>query len=789
MKMSRVCLLFITLLLVTSQLYAQTQTIRGRVLDKQSQFPLIGANVLIVGSNPLIGAATDVDGYFVINNVPLGRHQVRISYLGYNEQTIPNVIVNAGKQTELNVALEESIEMAEEVVITAKKDKTLTNNEMALLSARGFTIEETSRYAGSRNDPSRMAQNFAGVSGANDSRNDIIIRGNSPVGLLWRLDGVDIPNPSHFGALGTTGGPVSMLNYNTLANSDFLTGAFPADYGNSVSGAFDLQMRTGNKSKKEYTGQIGFNGFELGAEGPFSKGSNATYLVNYRYTATPIYDALGISLGTGGALPIYQDLSFKIDVPTKKAGRFSVFGVGGISNIDLLDSERDFDPENLFNQNSEDIRQKTSMGVIGLTHLYFFNKNTFSQLNLAVSRAAENVTSDSVIRNPTTKSVEQLMYSGVRDFTQVKYTVREQINHKFNARNTINLGVIFDWYQVSMIDSFLVDNGSRFRRFRDFEGGSGLLRGYFQWKHRFNERLTMNAGVHYQQFLFNNTNSIEPRLALKYKLTPTQSIGIGAGMHSQLQPLQVYFQEQNGVFTNENLGLTKSNHLVLTYDNSLTPNLRLKVEAYYQQLSNIPVDPNLPQFSMANAGTDFGIPLRDNLLSEGTGTNYGVEVTLEKFYSKGYYFLVTGSFFESTYKGFDKVERNTAFNGNFVTNGLFGKEWKVGKGNAFTIDIKATYAGGRRIVPIDLAASRAQSREVLVYEQAYEQKLADYFRMDFRIGFRLNEKRITQEWFIDIQNLTNRRNVATNAYSPVAQNILTTYQLGWFPLMQWRILF
>ncbi|HAS47213.1 MAG TPA: TonB-dependent receptor [Microscillaceae bacterium] len=789
MKMSRVHLLFIILFMVSSQIWAQTQTIRGRVLDKQSKFPLIGANVLIVGSNPLIGAATDVDGYFVINNVPLGRHQVRITYLGYTEQTIPNVIVNAGKQTELNVALEESIEMGEEIVIKAKKDKTLTNNEMALLSARGFTIEETSRYAGSRNDPSRMAQNFAGVSGANDSRNDIIIRGNSPVGLLWRLDGIDIPNPSHFGSLGTTGGPVSMLNYNTLANSDFLTGAFPADYGNSVSGAFDLQMRTGNKSKKEYTGQIGFNGFELGAEGPFAKGSNATYLVNYRYTATPVYDALGISLGTGGALPIYQDLSFKIDVPTKKAGRFSMFGVGGISNIDLLDSETDFDPENLFSQNSEDVRQKTNMGVVGLNHLYFFNKNTFSQLSLAVSRASENVTLDSVIRNLTTKAVEQLIFSGARDFTQVKYTVREQINHKFNARNTINLGVIFDWYQVKMIDSALVDNGTRFRRFNDFTGGSALLRGYIQWQHRFNERLTLNAGMHYQQFLFNNTNSLEPRLALKYKITPTQSIGVGAGMHSQLQPLQIYFQEQNGTLTNENLGLTKSNHLVLTYDNSLAADLRLKVEAYYQQLSNIPVDPNLPQFSMANAGTDFGIPLRDGLVSEGTGINYGVEITLEKFYSKGYYFLVTGSFFESKYEGFDRVERNTAFNGNFVANGLFGKEWKVGKGNAFTVDIKTTYAGGRRVVPIDLAASQTQNREVLIYEQAYEQKLKDYFRLDFRIGFRLNEKRITQEWFIDIQNMTNHRNIATNAYSPVTQSILTTYQLGWFPLMQWRILF
>ncbi|OJJ22210.1 TonB-dependent receptor [marine bacterium AO1-C] len=791
MKTLRTLSFLITCLLVQAPLWAQTQTIRGRILDKQSKFPLIGANVVVLGTNPLKGAATDGNGYFVINAVPLGRHQIRVSYLGYQEQTIPNVSVNAGKQTILNLALQESIEIGEEIVIKAEKDKTRTNNDMALLSARGFTIEETSRYAGSRNDPSRMAQNFAGVSGANDSRNDIIIRGNSPTGLLWRLDGVDIPNPSHFGALGTTGGPVSMLNYNTLANSDFLTGAFPAEYGNAVSGVFDLQMRTGNNSKREYMAQIGFNGLELGAEGPFSKNSNATYLVNYRYSTLALFNAAGISFGTGTAVPNYQDLSFKVDIPTKNAGRFSVFGVGGFSNIDLLSSETEFDPNDLFTQSSDDIRQKTSMGVVGFTHLYFFNKSTFSQLNLAVSRATEGVTIDSVLRDDVSKEVQQLIYRGALNFEQVKYTLREQINHKINARNNINLGVILDWYQISMVDSFLVNNGSRFRKFKDFNGGSALLRGYFQWQHRFNDRLTLNAGVHYQQFLLNNVSAIEPRAALKYSFTPTQSISIGAGMHSQLQPLQVYFQEQEGtrIRTNENLGFTQSNHLVLGYDNSLSPNLRFKVEAYYQQLNNIPVDPALPQFSLVNAGTDFGIPVRDNMVNEGTGVNYGVEITLEKFYSRGYYFLVTGSFFESKYEGFDKIERNTAFNGNFVANGLFGKEWKIGKKNTLALDLKATYAGGRRVIPIDLAASRTQNQEVLIYEQSFDQKLDDYFRLDFKLGFKMQGKRITQEWFIDIQNITNRQNVFTFSYSPVARDIQTTYQLGLFPLVQWRILF
>lgn len=186
------------------------------------------------------------------------------------------------------------------------------------MSARQLSTDEAFRYAGTRSDPSRMAQNFAGVSGTNDGRNDIIIRGNSPVGVLWRMDGIDIPNPNHFSTLGATGGPVSILNINTLKNSDFLTSAFPAQYGNALAGVFDLKLRNGNNEKNEFIGQLGFNGFEFGAEGPLNKNSKASYLVNYRYSMVAALQSIGLNFGTGSATPYYQNSTFKINIPTKK---------------------------------------------------------------------------------------------------------------------------------------------------------------------------------------------------------------------------------------------------------------------------------------------------------------------------------------------------------------------------------------------------------------------------------------------------------------------------------------
>jgi hypothetical protein len=283
------------------------QTIRGRIVDEVDNTPLIGVNIIVVSTtDPQLGSTTDVEGNYRIENVPVGRQTLKVTYIGYEEQTVSNIVVTAGKEVVLNFGLRESISQLNEVVIVAdtKEDKTATNNDLAVVSARSFNVDDTKRYAGALGDPSRMAANFAGVVGGNDSRNDIVVRGNSPTGMLWQLEGLNIPNPNHFGALVSTGGPVSMLNNNNLDKSDFMTSAFPAQYGNATAGVFDLKLRDGNNQKREFMGQVGFNGFEFGAEGPFSKTTKASYILNYRYSTLAIFQAMGIEIGTGSNTPM-----------------------------------------------------------------------------------------------------------------------------------------------------------------------------------------------------------------------------------------------------------------------------------------------------------------------------------------------------------------------------------------------------------------------------------------------------------------------------------------------------
>ncbi len=336
--------------------FGQTQVVKGKVLDVQSESPLFGANIILIGSDPLIGAVSDPDGNFRIDQVPIGRQTFSVQYIGYKSITIPNVLVTSGKEVVLELKLEESVENLQEVVVTSETNKDLPINELAKVSARTFSLEEVTRFSGGRNDVARLATTFAGVSAPNDSRNDIVVRGNSPVGLLWRIEGIPVATTNHFATQGTTGGPVNALNTNLLRTSDFLTGAFPAEYGNANSAVFDVNFRNGNADKVEFTGQVSaFSGLEFMTEGPISKKKGSSFIVSYRYGIASL-----AATGTS-ATPFYQDLSFKLNFGETKLGKFELFGLGGLSSIDF--EGENIDENDLFANPNQDAFIENELGA------------------------------------------------------------------------------------------------------------------------------------------------------------------------------------------------------------------------------------------------------------------------------------------------------------------------------------------------------------------------------------------------------------------------------------------
>lgn len=769
-----------------------TQTITGRVIDYDTKAGLPAATILVETAQG-VGATADELGYFEILNVPIGRHKLVINYVGYESVIRDNVMVTSGKSVDLIVAMVEETNTMGTTVIQVKKSKTRSNNEMVTVSSRSFEAEEAERYPGSRQDPARMAQNYAGVAGTDDQRNDIVVRGNSPLGLLWRMEGVDIFNPSHFAVAGSTGGPISMLNNKVIGNSDFMTSAFPAEYGNGVSGVFDLKLRNGSYKKAEYSGQFGLFGTELLAEGPINKKKKSSFIVAYRYATFDIFSQLNIDLGTD-AVPRYQDVNFKLNFPNKK-GSFSVFGVGGLSSIDIVFSDDEEPTEELYGLKDRDQYFRTNMGVIGANWTRQLKNN--KSLNLVVAQNVQQVFSDhnKIARDPDEYTRVYLTPVKRSDMEHGKTTVHGSLNKKISARSNVKVGLIGDLYSLNYLDSVRNEKDLTWSELLNTNEKPFMVRAYGSWKYRITSLLTFNAGVHLMHFSQSNSNLVEPRVGLKWRRKPNETIGFGYGMHSQIQPLYIY----NANFVdsvshtfgahNSDVGPTQSHHLVLSYERVLKRNLRLRGEVYYQRLFNVPVEVVPSSFSLLNQGSGFVRFFPDAMENTGTGQNQGVEVTVEKFFSKNYYFMLTGSFYDSKYTGSDGVERNTDFNGNFIANGLGGYEHKFGKNkkNALIFGTKYTIGGGKRYSPIDTAATIADGTNVIILDdQRNIFQFRNYSRLDFKIGFRINTKSATHEFSIDIANMLDTQNVLKESYvddpeQPGSKTIVEEYQLGRLP--------
>lgn len=779
---------WLLLLLSAVTAHAQaTQVVTGTIFDEASKAPLSGVAVSLVSNNKL-GAVSDSAGYFRLSGVPLGRQSFRITYIGYEDRYISDIVITAGKEVNLTVSMQEALRKLNEVTVKAK-DKTRTNNDMVLVSARSFNVDETKRYAGALGDPSRMASNFAGVVSGNDASNDIIVRGNTPTGMLWQLEGLNIPNPNHYGSLGSTGGPISMLNNNNIDKSDFLTSAFPAQYGNGFSGVFDIKLRNGNKDKNEFVAQMGFNGLEFGAEGPLGKNKQTSYVINYRYSTLGIFQQLGINFGVGSFTPIYQDLNYKVTSRLNKKARLTVFGIAGTSSINFEGKDVDTTKIEMYNGDPfANQKSKYATTITGASYEYQFNEKTSSKLTLGYSTTMENYDEDSISNINSDITLPKFR---VR-FNTAKASAVWTLMHKIDARNNIQAGITYDRTFFKLMNKEIYD-GIREEMYVDQSGDFGLLQSYAQWKHRFNSNLSSVVGVHFQQISINNQAVAEPRASIRYAISRKHAVSMGYGIHNQSQGIYTYQLQTNtpgGVqYTNRDLKFTRSQHLVTTYDWNINRNLRFKAEAYYQYLDKVPVTRRLSSFSALNIGSGFEPLDEDSLVNKGTGYNYGLELTMEKFFDKNYYFLITTSLFQSRYKGSDGVERNTAFNGGYVLNVLAGKEFKAGKNGVLALNLKLCTVGGKYTTPLDEAQSLLQDKAVYQEDKAFSKKQTDYFRMDFRVAYRREYKRSTLEIALDLQNMTNHQNIFYQTYDRRTNKVVNAYQQGFFPIPTIRYTF
>jgi hypothetical protein len=788
-----------------------TQTIRGTIVDADSKLPLAGATLVIPGTNPLVGTSSDTKGRFRFDNIHLGRIALIISYIGYETKTISDIVVNSGKEVVLDFSMQESVIKMEDAIVKAYKNKGEAINDMSQLSIHSVTLEETKRFTGGMDDPARVVSSFAGVASTPDGSSDIIVRGNSPKYMQWRLDGAEISSPYHMDDQNSSFGALTALNNNLLATSDFYTGAFSSEYGDVISCVYDVKLRSGNNEKFEATAGIGLMGTELTLEGPLKKGYAGSYLFNYRYSTISLIKDLGLVDVPGGVN--YQDATFKVVLPTQRTGTFSFYGLGGLSGVSM----ENMGPKGLETPGrtktnaltSRDYYKSNYLANLGMNHTLSVNKNSFvkTSLNYSGTGLKDDIYETDTIKPYITGGELMEDYISPRmhmiQSRIVNSAIRGAIsyNNKINTKNKIQIGTKYTLYNYDYNQNIYSNEEASMLNINDFKTNVSTINNFISWKHILNENIIVVSGLHNMNVLSINKSTFEPRLSINWKINNANSVYAGYGMHSTTERIQNYYtkiSQDDGIFIepNKNLGLLKARHYVMGYEKRFTENLVGKIEVYYQSLYNLPVENNdTSYYATINEGIDYKYV---ELVNKGSGKNYGVEISIERFLDKNFYFLLNTSLFDSKYKSLEGVWRNTRYNNKYIVNILFGKEFKnLGKkqNQTLALNTKIFFEGGQRYIPLirdaqGNVAVEPEKGRYFDYSKAYNDKLDNIFHLNLSVSYKFNKPGATHEIFLDLMNLTNSQ-ARMAEYYDVSKPGKVGYNssFGFFPNLMYRLYF
>jgi hypothetical protein len=754
-----------------------TQTLRGTVVDQDSKNPLKGATIMIADTK--LAATTDSFGRFAIFNVPVGRQRVMSSYVGYRSITTDQILINAAKEPEIMIEMEEETIQQSAVIVKASRNPKLPVNRSVLVSGRSFSPEETQRFAASANDPGRMATAFPGVQATRDTRSDIVIRANNPLGMQWKLEGVDIINPNHFARKGSTGGGITILSLSMLDQSDFLTGGMPAEYGDVLSGVFDMHLRKGNNEKRESSIKAGMIGLDYSTEGPIQNG-RSSYLVNYRYSTLGLLDALGVNLVGERETNNFQDLSFNLSFKNKNnTSQWNVWAISGLSK----ETYEAVENSNEWKQYDDYATYmfKTKMGALGLVNSVQLSERSYLKTSIAAIGQVIDWVDDTLNNNRIASRVNHEMYNNSR------LSLTSALHHKFNTSVSMKTGA----YVTNMFYRFRRDKldftSGVFGNVTDGRGNTFLYQPYLQFSIKPGNRITINPGVHMMHLALNNKTAVDPRIAFQYRANGSHLLSFSYGLYSKTLPLGTYFyRDYNNKLPNLELDMLRSHHYILGWDHVMGKGWRSRIETYYQKIFNVPVVNDVNRtYWLLNDTEGYA---REALVSKGKGENIGVDIGIEKFFSKGFFMIGSFSVFNSTFTALNEKKYNTRFNANTSGSLTGAKEWIIKNNKVFQLGWKTIYNGGFRATPLSFVQNG--SREPVMDEsRPYSEKIEPYFRTDARLALRKNKTGRSWQLGLDVQNIFGIKNTDAllRRYDPSVNQWLYDQQSGLVPVLSYQL--
>ncbi|WP_353718274.1 TonB-dependent receptor [Dyadobacter sp. 676] len=763
-----ILLLFLSVNFVFAQEF--TSVVRGSVKDADTGLPLAQATVQLDDK----GSMTDEAGQFRFEGVGVGRHILTVSFVGYQTLVIQEILLESGKENVQEVRLSATGRQLQEATVSG-------NRPPAFNSVQAITAEQTLRYAATYLDPARVATSFAGVAAANDQANGLVVRGNSPNSMQWRLEGVEIVNPNHLSNAGTfsdrptsTGGGVNILSTQLMGTSYFMSGPFPSQYGNATGAILDMALRKGNDEQTEFTGQAGLIGLDLAAEGRLFRKSKASYLVNYRYSFTGLLGAMGVNFG--GEDIRFQDLAFHLNFPTRKGGRFAIFGMGGVS-------KNTFEPDKdttawQFEKDGRYVYYENKMGAAGATLDQPVGRR--ASLRTALVASGLNTFRKAYQVDPATLQHGDLI--GNDGIVNGKISFNSTLNYKIRSGVAFRGGLYMTSQQYRMPPAF-----------PDLEVKSWYIQPFVSWSHRAGAFVT-EVGLHgmisrVQRPGVKASALVEPRLSVKWLGAPDKQLSVSYGLHSQLQTPNVYSSVYGMTNIGQNFDLkpTRAHQVTLAYQQFFKRGSSLKIEAYWQHQFDVPVGTDMRDNYSAINLIEERPDVR--LYNQGTGRNYGLEATFQKYLASQFYLLVSGSLYKATYTDYLGLRHDSRFDGGHTFSVTTGREFKARHGGLWGVNAKILWLGGFRDRPIDAAYAAYLKQTIYVYQADYSVKMKDYFRPDLRIYWKKGRVKFNRTLAIDLQNVSGTKNEAYRYFDTRQKRVVVQKQLGLIPVLSYRVEF
>ncbi len=745
---------------------------KGRLLDAVVSEPIAGAEVILRKDQQEKKTITNEDGIFIFKGLSPGHYRLTFQSLGYETLTIAEVWIHSGVPRESSYAMDPSDQELTPVVVKAQSRGSAAQ---AINSIHTLTVEETFRFPGTFYDPARLATHYAGVISDNDQANNLVIRGNSPNLLGWHLEDVEIVNPNHLANAGTlndrvtqSGGGVNILSAQMIDNTAFLKSTFPASYGNALSGIMDMHLREGARDQMHFTGQIGLNGIDAAIEGPLGREKQGSFLLNYRYSTLGLLSALGVDLGDEEFN--FQDLSFHVKTPTGDHSTLTLFGIGGTSK-NVFEGTSDATLWEEF-KDRQNINYEGKMMAVGINWEWHQWKTT-----LAFSGNSHKRFSAIILSEQQVNSFER----NVNEEGRIALHTRNRIH--INRSAFLDLGIRLN--QISYNNLSAQDLlGVRSQGQVD----TWLLQAYSSARWLLSGATSMTAGLHFSHFELSSSSTIEPRLGLQHSFTNTSSINFSYGLHSRIPSQNALLIKGPTGEDNRHLSFLHSHQLVLGYRHQLTSLSRITAELYYQNLFDLPIGiGDNSSFSTINSIDNHSI---QNLMSDGTGENMGIELSFQKYFGNGTYYQLNGSLFDSKYTGADGIRRNTRYNAQFAGNLTGGKEYtwqKKRKVKNLGLNLRVFARGGFWEGPINQNSSQILLTTIYDEQDAFTEQLPTFFKVDFRIHYKVTKENYTSILGLDILNATNRENIIYYFYNPQNQSTLPKTSLGIIPILSYRI--